>query len=247
MTFDPAAFSPELIRVFRENGLEPLLDGDKAATLTSFAAALIETNEHFNLTAITSPGEIILKHFADCAALIPRLPETGRVLDVGCGAGFPSLVLAILCPTLSVTALDATEKKVRFVAQTAASLGLANLTTVVGRAETLSTPGAAYREAFDAVTARAVAPLPILSELCLPFVSVGGVFLAMKGQAAEREAGEAGAAIPALGGKLRGMETCVLTDGGSDPIRHAVLVIDKIRKTPPEYPRSYARILKKPL
>ena len=247
MTIDPAAFPGELVRVFRLNGLESLLTGGRIDALTAFAVRLVETNEKFNLTAIKTPEEIVLKHFADSAALVSRLPERGTVLDVGCGAGFPSVVLAILRPALSVTALDATEKKVGFVRDAAAALGLSNLTATVGRAETLAAPGSPYRESFDVVTARAVAALPVLSELCLPFVSVGGVFLAMKGQAAEREAEEASRAIPMLGGKLRGIVTDVLSDGGAEPIRHAVLTIDKIRKTPSEYPRSFARILKKPL
>ena len=247
MTIEPPSFRGELIRVFSENGLVTLLTEERADALTAFAVRLVETNEKFNLTAIKTPEEIILKHFADSAALVPRLPETGRVLDVGCGAGFPSVVLAILRPALSVTALDATEKKVGFVRDAAAALGLSNLTATVGRAETLAAPGSPYRESFDVVTARAVAALPTLAELCLPFVSVGGVFLAMKGQAAEREAEEASRAIPMLGGKLREIRTDVLSGGGAEPIRHAVLTIDKIRKTPAEYPRSYARMLKKPL
>lgn len=247
MTFDSAAFSDELIRIFRENRLDALLDGDKTARLSAFAALLVETNEKFNLTAVTDPEEIAFKHFADCAALIPLLPRKGKILDVGCGAGFPSLVLAILCPDLSVVALDATEKKVRFVSDCAAALGLANLTAVSGRAETLAAQGNALRESFDAVTARAVAPLRILSELCLPFVSVGGVFLAMKGQAAERETEEAKTAIPMLGGKLRGIVSGTLSDGGTETVTRAVAVVDKIRHTPPEYPRAYARIVKKPL
>ena len=247
MIFDAATFREGLIRVFSENGLDGLLSDERAGALTSFALRLAEENEKYNLTALTTPEEMILRHFADCAALIPHLPDRGKVLDVGCGAGFPSLVLAILCPSLSVTSLDATEKKVRFVCETADLLGLGNLSTLTGRAEILSAKGNELRESFDVVTARAVARLPVLSELCLPFVSVGGVFLAMKGQAAEREAEEASRAIPMLGGKLRGIRTDVLSDGGADPIRHAVLIVDKIRKTPPEFPRSFARILKKPL
>ena len=247
MTFDPAAFKEELVRVFCENGLDGLLTGERADALTALALDLVETNERFNLTAITSPGEIVLKHFADCAALVPHLPERGEVLDVGCGAGFPSLVLAILCPSLFVTALDATEKKVRFVRDAAEKLGLSNLTAVAGRAEDLGLSGSPCRERFDVVTARAVAPLTLLSELCLPLVSPGGVFLAMKGQAAEREAEEAKRAIPQLGGELREIASRTLSDGISEPIRHAVVVIKKKRNTPPEYPRSYARMLKKPL
>ena len=247
MTLEPAAFRDELIRVFAENGLEPLLSGESADALTAFADRLVRENEKVNLTALTSPSEIILRHFADCAALVPYLPETGRLLDVGCGAGFPSLVIAILRPAWSVTALDATGKKVTFVKETAVSLGLSNLRTLVGRAETLAAPGSELRGSFDVVTARAVARLQILSELCLPFVSVGGSFFAMKGPAAEREAEEAKRAIPALGGELRGILSRTLSDGGSDAIDHAVVSVGKIRPTPAEFPRPYARIVKKPL
>ena len=246
MTLEPAAFRAELIRVFAENGLEPLLSDDKADALTAFADRLVRENEKFNLTALTSPSEIILRHFADCAALIPYLKNGGGLLDVGCGAGFPSLVIAILCPDRSVAALDATAKKVTFVRETAASLGLSNLHTLVGRAETLAAPGSPLRESFDAVTARAVARLGVLSELCLPFVKVGGTFLAMKGPAAEAEAGEAARAIPQLGGRLEGVFARTLSNG-TETLTHATVKIGKVKKTPPEYPRNYARILKKPL
>lgn len=227
-----AAFRDQLIRVFGENGLDGLLSDEKVDRLTAFAVRLSEENEKYNLTALTAPEEMILRHFADCAALIPHLPGSGKVLDVGCGAGFPSLVLAILCPSLSVTALDATEKKVKFVRETADLLGLTNLSTAVGRAETLSAPGSALRETFSVVTARAVARLGVLSELCLPFVSVGGVFLAMKGPAAEREAGEAARAIPQLGGRFAGIEARTLSDG-TETLQHAVVKIEKVKKTPP--------------
>ena len=247
MIFDAARFREGLIRVFAENALDPLLTDERVGALCAFAVRLSEENEKYNLTALTTPDDMILRHFADCAALIPRLPETGKVLDVGCGAGFPSLVLAILCPSLSVTALDATEKKVRFVCETADLLGLSNVATLSGRAETLSAPGSELRESFDVVTARAVARLPILSELCLPFASVGGVFLAMKGPAAEREATEAARAIPQLGGKLEGVFGRTLRDGETEPLRHAAVVIRKAKNTPPEYPRAYARIVKKTL
>lgn len=246
MKTDAAAFRAGLIRVFGENGLGDCLTGERADALTAFAVRLAEENGKYNLTALTAPEETILRHFADCAALIPHLPANGKILDVGCGAGFPSLVLAILCPSLSITALDATEKKVKFVRETAELLGLTNLSTVVGRAETLSAPGGELREAFDAVTARAVARLGVLSELCLPFVKVGGVFLAMKGPAAEAEAGEAARAIPQLGGRLEGVFARTLSNG-TETLTHAMVKIGKVKKTPPEYPRNYARILKKPL
>lgn len=246
MIVDAAAFRDELLRVFALNELEGCLSDEKVDLLTAFALRLAAENEKYNLTALSTPGDMILRHFADCAALIPHLPETGKALDVGCGAGFPSLVLAILCPTLSVTALDATEKKVRFVAGCADEFGIANLQTLIGRAETLAA-SVPFREAFDLVTARAVARLPVLSELCLPFVSVGGTFLAMKGPLAERESEEAKRAIPMLGGRIAGIFSRALRDGNGEPLRHAAVKIDKIRPTPSEYPRAYARILKKPL
>ena len=127
MIFDAAAFRSGLLRVFGENGLDGLLSDEKVDRLTSFALRLAEENEKFNLTALTTPEEMILRHFADCAALIPHLPANEKILDVGCGAGFPSLVLAILCPSLSVTSLDATEKKVKFVRETADLIGRAGL------------------------------------------------------------------------------------------------------------------------
>ena len=246
MIFDAAAFRSGLLRVFGENGLDGLLSDEKVDRLTSFALRLAEENEKYNLTALTTPEEMILRHFADCAALIPHLPDGGKVMDVGCGAGFPSLVLAILCPSLSVTSLDATEKKVKFVRETADLIGLQNLATLTGRAEILAARGGELRESFDVVTARAVARLPVLSELCLPFVSVGGTFLAMKGPAAEREAVEAARAIQQLGGRLEGVFSRTLRDD-SETLTHAAVKIAKVKNTPPEYPRSYARILKKPL
>lgn len=246
MIFDAAAFRIGLLRVFGENGLDGLLSDEKVDRLTFFALRLAEENEKYNLTALTTPEEMILRHFADCAALIPHLPERGKVMDVGCGAGFPSLVLAILCPSLSVTSLDATEKKVKFVRETADLIGLQNLATLTGRAEILAARGGELRKSFDVVTARAVARLPVLSELCLPFVSVGGTFLAMKGPAAEREAVEAARAIPQLGGRLEGVFSRTLRDD-SETLTHAAVKIAKVKNTPPEYPRSYARILKKPL
>ena len=244
---DLAVFSRELTRVFDLNGLKPLLSERATETLTRFSALLLSENEKVNLTAIKTPGEIVLRHLADCAALCEHLPDSGRLLDVGCGAGFPSLVVAVLRPGLSVTALDATGKKVAFVERCAAELGIPNLTTIVGRAETLAARGGELRESFGVVTARAVAHLPLLSELCLPFVSVGGTFLAMKGPIAEEEAREAAHAIPALGGKLEGISKRTLSDGRSEPLSHAVVEIGKIRKTPDFYPRPYAQIVKKPL
>jgi 16S rRNA (guanine527-N7)-methyltransferase len=173
------------------------------------------------------------------------LQEGASLLDVGCGAGFPSLVLAILRPDLSITALDSTEKRVRYVASAAALLGLVNLKAVCMRAE----DGAKgeLRESFDAVTARAVARLPILTELCIPYVKLGGVFLAMKGSGGDLELAEAERAIALLGGRVVCMYESHLSNGLGEELTRTVAEIKKVAHTPALYPRHFSKISKKPL
>lgn len=244
---EKAVFKEELFRVLCENGMEELLAAkreeitDRFFALTEF---LLSENARYNLTAITEPHDMILRHYADSAASARYLPTGATLLDVGCGAGFPSLPLAILRPDLTVTALDATAKRVEFVRAAGERLSLSNLRTVCARAEDYARGEG--REAFSAVTARAVANLRTLSELCLPCVEVGGLFLAMKAKSAAEELSEARHAISVLGGKCEREETLTLTNGAEELSRTALL-IRKLRKTPPEYPRAYARILKKPL
>lgn len=247
MSLIRSEFLPLLLRVFQNCGLERYLDGERAERLAELAEHLVLENEKYNLTAVTDPEGIALRHFADSAAILPLLPGQISVLDVGCGAGFPSLVLALLRPDLSVTALDATEKRVRYVADTAARLGISNLTAVCMRAEDGAKTGAPLRESFDFVTARAVARLPILAELCLPFVRVGGRFLAMKGSSAEVEVAEAVRAIPTLGGKLVSVKEERLASGYGTEITRATVEILKVTPTPAAYPRHFSRISKKPL
>ncbi len=239
-----AEFLARLNRVFAQNGLDRYLSRERAEKLDLLARRLAETNAQYNLSAITDPDGIIFKHFADCAALCPMIPEKANVLDVGTGAGFPSLVLAICRPDIHVTALDATEKKVRYVEESARILSLSNLTAVCARAEDLA--ATKMRGSFDAVTARAVSELRILSELCLPFCRKGGLFLAMKAKNAENELKAAKKAIPMLGGKLKDQKEYSLTDGTETVLRY-VLVLEKIAETPARYPRPYAKILKSPL
>lgn len=222
---------------------------DKAAAIV---ATLLENNAKFNLTAITAPEEVLHKHILDSLlaaqalrALLPPQTAAHRatLLDVGSGAGFPSLPIAAALPELSVTALDATAKKCAHMRSAAAAAELGNFRAVSGRAEELAHDGMC-RERFDFVTARAVANLPVLAELCLPFVRVGGVFLAMKGKSAPDELAAAAQGIARLGGKCESSTQYFVP--GDDAPRY-FLTIRKISATPAAYPRQYAQITKKPL
>ncbi len=244
---DKTAFEEELSRVFRENGMDGLLAEGRKEKCDSFYELtdyLLSENARYNLTAITDPHEMILRHYADSAASARYLPPKTSLLDVGCGAGFPSLPLAILRPDLRVTALDSTAKRVDFVTAVAARLGLSNVSGICARAEDFARGDG--REAFSAVTARAVANLRVLSELCIPAVKVGGLFLAMKAKSAAEELRDATHAIAALGARLEKEESFSLRDG-EESLSRTALLIRKGKATPPEFPRPYARILKKPL
>ena len=228
----------------RKNGLPPLSAQTEEA-FWAFAMHLLRVNEHVNLTAIRNVPDVITKHFVDSLLAAAYLPEGARVLDLGCGPGFPSLPLAIARPDLRIVALDSTDKKIRFLFDTATLLHLPNVEAVTGRAE-----DAAVRRrlgTFDAVVSRAVARLNLLSELCLPYVREGGHFLAMKGAKGEEELQEAANAIGLLGGRVLAAEEkpLVLLDGSSEP--RVLIDVQKVKKTPPQYPRAYAAMLKKPL
>ncbi len=234
-----------LTTVFRRNGLEGMLTDERAAKLYTLTAHMSAVNEQFNLTAIKEPNRIVLLHYADSLKGAEVFPEGGRVIDVGCGAGFPSLPLAIFRPDLKIIAIDSTAKRVGYVAETAKLLGLPNVSALTARAEELSRDNL-FRESFDCATARAVASLPILCELCLPFVKVGGIFAAMKGKSAADELSAAQKAIQTLGGGEPVLYDTPLSDG-EDSFAHATVVIPKVSKTPREYPRLYTKIAKAPL
>ncbi len=216
------------------------LDGTALSRYRLYADVLSETNRVMNLTAIEGEDEIARLHFLDSAALLtlPGFPG-GRVIDVGTGAGFPGLALKIARPELSLVLLDSLDKRVGFLRGVCDRLGLADVTCVHARAEEAP---AEYRAAFDCAVSRAVARLNVLCELCLPYVKVGGSFLAMKGAAAEDEAQEAGPAIRTLGGSVREMAEYSVGDAV-----HRVVIIDKIRPTPAKYPRRFAKIKQQPL
>ena len=230
---------------FSANGLERYTSEPYATAFWRLTERMTEVNAVMNLTAITEPAVVIAKHYADSLLFLTDLPEGASLLDVGCGAGFPSLPLAIVRPDLRITALDSTAKRVNYVAETAAELGLSNLRTITARAEEAG-QDPNLREKFDFVTARAVAAMPVLCELCLPFVRVGGSFLALKGRLGD-EADAARKAVQTLGGSLSetrgGLLRC--PDGATE--ERTLLTIRKTSPCPARYPRPYAQIAKKPL
>ena len=232
--------------IFEANSYLPKLDEDKANKLYLLTNRMLEVNEHMNLTAIKEEKAIILRHYADSLAISSYIPEGASIIDVGCGAGFPTLPLAIFRPDLRITALDSTAKRIKYVDETAKVLGLNNVTAIAERAETLGN-SKQFREKFDYATARAVASLPILTELCLPFVTIGGKFIAMKAQKADNEAKASASAITRCGGALAEKLEIPLSspEGAIEP--RTIVVIEKVKQTPPEFPRHYSKISKKPL
>ena len=203
---------------------------------------LTERNAVMDLTAITGEENTARQHFLDCCALLTMADFAGsRVIDVGSGAGFPGLPLKLMCPGARVTLLDSQRKRTDFTSECIARLGLEGIESLCARAE--ETPPE-LRGSYDIACARAVARLNLLLELCLPFVRPGGVFLAMKGPDCEEEAAGAAHAAAMLGGKIRGIRRYAIP--GTD-ITHAVVIVDKRAGTPPQYPRRWARMIKKPL
>lgn len=244
MLFDEKQFKSRLSRVFDSNGLSSMLNMERVEKFVTLTSYMLEENEKYNLTAIKEPDKIILNHYADCASLAKILPKGAKIADIGCGAGFPTLPVAILRPDLTILGVDSTQKRINYVNSAAKLLGLSGVCAICERAEELGK--GAYRESFDIVTARAVAAMRILSELCLPLVKVGGKMIAMKGKNAEFELAEAKKAISVLGGKHAATETVRLADENEEII-HPLIIVDKKMKTPAAYPRAFAQISKKPL
>lgn len=235
---------------------QALLDHGIALTTTQmeqfarYYQLLVQTNKHLNLTAITAVDEVYLKHFYDSltgALAFPQLQSQAlHLCDIGAGAGFPSLPLKIAFPQLEVTIVDSLNKRINFLRDLCDELGLTGVHLVHDRAETFAAKKSAYREQFDLVTARAVARLVVLSELCLPAAKVGGHFLAYKASAVNEELKLAQGAIQKLGGQVAGVTNLTLPTKPEAEERNLV-VIDKVQKSPTKYPRRPGVPAKKPL
>ena len=228
-----------------ELGLTGCVPKDAPAQLAQYGRMLLEKNQVMNLTAIREPEGVTRLHFLDCATLLKYCDFQGKTLiDVGTGAGFPGMVLKILVPSLKVTLLDSLSKRLDWLTEVYEDLdGVDSITTVHGRAEEFALEKG-FRDSFDFAAARAVANLRVLCELCLPFVKVGGHFLAMKSTGSGQELEEAAHAIKLLGGRVAQVEDYTIpgTEG-----THRLIVIEKLAPTLKGYPRRWAKIQKEPL
>ena len=217
------------------------LTGAQLDLLDRYAELLVSYNEKVNLTAITSPEGIEDRHFADSLLFAAQPEVSGRLVDVGTGAGFPGIVAKIYKPDLELTLMEPTGKRVDFLRYACAELGLTGVEFAKERAEEAARK--IWREQFDVASARAVAALPVLCEYCLPLVKVGGNFLAMKGSSGEEELAAARGAIKKLGGEYKETRTLHLPGGDT----RTLILCKKISQTPTAYPRNGGKIAKSPL
>ena len=208
-----------------------------------FLTMLLEKNEVMNLTAITDPEEAVRKHFLDSLAMFGAVPLSGKkVIDVGCGAGFPGLPIRLYDDMIDLTLLDSLGKRVEFLKETTDMiLGADKVNCVHARAEEYAMQ---HRESYDVAVSRAVANLPMLAELCLPYVKVGGWFCPMKSTRSDEELAQAANAIKVLGGSVEGVYDYTIP--GTDIVQR-IIKIKKIKATPAKYPRRFAKIKQQPL
>ena len=226
-----------------KEGLSSLgLDTGKIPQLMEFSRLLLEKNKVMNLTAITEPENVATLHLLDCAYLLTLADYAGKaVIDVGTGAGFPGMPMGILRRDFPLTLLDSLGKRIDFLRESVALLGLENISCIHARAEDFA---AGHRESYDVAVSRAVAALPMLCELALPLVKSGGLFLAMKSVDSDDEIAAARGAIGQLGGKVERIHDYAVP---CTEVKHRVVMIRKVRPTPAQFPRPFARIKKSPL
>lgn len=227
-----------------ELGLTGRVPENAPAMLSRYGQLLLEKNQMMNLTAIREPEGVARLHMLDCAALLKYCDFRGKTLiDVGTGAGFPGLVLKILVPSLEVTLLDSLNKRLDWLSEVCGALGLTNVRTLHARAEEQAL-AKGFRDSFDFAAARAVADLRVLCELCLPYVKVGGRFLAMKSTGSDEELAGADHAVRLLGGRTASLEDYAIPGAG---VTHRLVVMEKLAPTLKGYPRRWSRIQKEPL
>ena len=247
MEMSREAFCALLRQVFSSVGIVPIPDEDQAGKFYQFFLDLVETNKVMNLTAITDPREVVIKHFADSCALYLAVPDLGekpyRVMDLGTGAGFPGIPLAILYPNLTLTLADSLNKRITFIKNETEKLGLTNVDAVHARAEDLGR-NKQYRSKYDLIISRAVANLSTLAEYCLPFIHTSGCFIPYKSGIIEEEIGKSANALRLLCGKLENTVSFELPEGCGS---RSLLVIRKEKETPAKYPRKSGLPGKEPL
>lgn len=223
--------------------LNIFLNSEMEEKFETYFRVLVETNEKMNLTAITEKEEVYCKHFLDSLEITRAIENDSNftLCDVGSGAGFPSIPLAIVNDKCNVTIIDALNKRIKFLNELVKKLGLENVCAIHARAEDFAKTN---RESFDVVTARAVARLNVLVELCLPLTKVGGKMIAMKGSSGKEELEEAKKAIFVLGGVI---EKIIKVDLPLDMGKRELIVISKVKNTPLKYPRAFAKIKERPI
>lgn len=227
-----------------ELGLADQIPQQASAQLAQYGHLLLEKNQVMNLTAIREESGVARLHMLDCAALLKFCSFEGKTLiDVGTGAGFPGLPLKILSPTLEVTLLDSLNKRLDWLSEVALQLGLTGIRTLHARAEEQALVRG-FRDSFDFAAARAVAELRVLAELCLPYVKVGGQFLAMKSSRSDQELADAAHSIQLMGGRVTDVRDYSIP--GTDHV-HRLIVIQKVAPTLKGYPRRWSKIQKEPL
>jgi len=218
---------------------------DKYSKFIKYKELIKEWNEKVNLTAIVEDSEIIKKHFVDSIKVFKfeKLKNASRIIDIGTGGGFPGIPMKIVNPNSKVVLLDSLNKRINFLNEVIKELSLENIETIHGRAEDFAKDNK-FREKFDVAVSRAVANLTVLSEFCLPYVKVGGYFVALKGPAIEEEMKDAKNAIKILGGQV---EKILEVDIEGSDLNHNLVVIKKIKETPGKYPRKAGMVTKNPL
>ena len=232
-----------LINAFTSEGFS--LTEQQLQQFVTYYDALIAWNQKMNLTAIEEPVEVAYKHFVDSVCLLRVVADLKQkcMIDIGTGAGFPGVPLKIMEPALDLTLFDSLNKRIIFLQELCRTLQLKNIKAVHGRAEEFGIKPE-YRQQYDMATARAVARMPVLLEICLPFVKKGGIFIALKGPELENEIKESSNALKELGGNLIDVQKFTLADGA---YTRNLAVIEKIKDTPKKYPRKAGTPQKKPL